>query len=353
MPGYCDRMRHFGVLVLVDKDNYDPVAEAERLLAPYDEGLEVDEYETDCWCVGREAEVAAREAMNAAAPDYDIMLAGMRTEFRGLFQEICEAAGGEAGLFADPEAVLPLIGDIERREQLRAAFADLQTRWDQAWDALEEIRERTETCHPAFAKPDRNCDNCSGSGRTMSTTNPRGKWDWYSIPGGRWTGVLDPEYDPDADPRNFSPCDRCGATGVRYWDSNTRAPAGHPEPGQRESGHVEAAGPAAVTAPAGVTTRECNGCDGTGTKRNWDNAPFEGDVVALAQVPEDLDLTQYFYAIITPDGAWHARGDARGEMGWFGMSSDSMDRSAWSRYVQRLRNQHRDQTIAVVCDCHV
>lgn len=64
------------------------------------------------------------------------------------------------------------------------------------------------------------------------------RWDWYQI-GGRYTGKFS-DYDPDRDPRNWKKCWLCNGTGKR--------PDMHCENG-------------------------CNGCNGTGTAREFSNAP--------------------------------------------------------------------------------
>ena len=53
------------------------------------------------------------------------------------------------------------------------------------------------------------------------------------------------------------------------------------------------------------------------------------------------------FALITPDGVWHQRGN----MGWFGMASDEKDKGSWEDEVRDLYEQHKD-CIAVCLDCH-
>jgi hypothetical protein len=52
------------------------------------------------------------------------------------------------------------------------------------------------------------------------------------------------------------------------------------------------------------------------------------------------------YTIITPDGKWHARG----EMGWFGMSSH--DKDDWEDVVKEIYELY-SENIAVGVDCHI
>ena len=68
------------------------------------------------------------------------------------------------------------------------------------------------------------------------------RWDWYVV-GGRFTGQLS-GYDPATDQRNFAICKWCGGTGQRKYM---------------------------------VIVGGCNGCDGTGTARNFSNQEHGGD----------------------------------------------------------------------------
>ncbi|WCF05941.1 hypothetical protein NDS46_16320 [Paenibacillus thiaminolyticus] len=57
------------------------------------------------------------------------------------------------------------------------------------------------------------------------------------------------------------------------------------------------------------------------------------------------------YAVITPDGVWHAKGD----MGWFGMGSESLEEAkefSVSYYDTFIRDANPEHYLAVV-DCHI
>ncbi len=54
------------------------------------------------------------------------------------------------------------------------------------------------------------------------------------------------------------------------------------------------------------------------------------------------------FAIVTPDRRWHSRG----EMGWFGFSSDDKEDLEWQKEVEKILADHND-CIAVVVDCHI
>lgn len=57
------------------------------------------------------------------------------------------------------------------------------------------------------------------------------------------------------------------------------------------------------------------------------------------------------YAVLTPDGEWHAPGD----VWWFGMSTDSEDEyNEWARgYVDRFVKNMDPDLIMTIVDCHI
>lgn len=164
------------------------------------------------------------------------------------------------------------------------------------------------------------------------------RYDWFEV-GGRWSGLIDPDYDPDKDDRNYAPCKYCEGTGT-----TTQAVADKYPAYQR---HV------------GQPCVQCNvGHDGKpkprpGMAREWFNAPHTGDV----KLARDIDIERLPFipnVLVTPDGEWHER--AR-----FGMFASELpdedgnppkDRDEWAVEFCRLLDDNRD-TIAVVVDFHV
>lgn len=151
------------------------------------------------------------------------------------------------------------------------------------------------------------------------------RWDWWVV-GGRWTGALDPEYDPRTDPRNIEVCDLCSGTGTR------------PD------------GLARFGADWVKSTHGCNGCYGTGKRLAYSLAEHERDVRPVAELPEGLVPG----AVITPDGSWHEQGRA----GLFGMMIEDEEGNGekpaevWAATFKAMLEQHPEAT-AVIVDCHV
>jgi len=150
-------MSHFVTLVLVPPDT--PKEEipslVDSMLEPFSEYLEVEPYETPCFCIGLQARKEVEEKVNAK---YDI-------------------------------------------EALRKAFHSLpeKKRTDKKWDKMiaprTKLRKQLLDTHPLKDKPNPLCKVCKGSGTRISHANPNGKTDWW-VCGGRWNGYLfGPEHE--------------------------------------------------------------------------------------------------------------------------------------------------------------
>lgn len=305
-------MSHFGVLILADEvlDRAGAEEYAARVLARYDENREVDEHEVDCWCVGSAARQAACEEVD---PRFAEERERRREAFTELQREVLAASHGEiehAPLYETGVALLPA---SKVKDELQERSDAMDAEWEAFVARRNAAEKEAEKAHPAYGKPEPDCETCEGTGRHRTTENPEGFWDWWVI-GGRWTGVLDPDYDPSTDPRNFAACWLCHGTGKR---TDMEVLDG------------------------------CNACQGTGVARNWSNAPHDRDVLPLAEVDEE-NVVGHFYAAVTPDGEWHQQG----RMGWFGMSSDDMSDATWADYIRTLLRKHPDATV-IVCDCHI
>lgn len=136
-------MSHYLTYVLIPSDAEEIEATVANLLAPYDENLEVDEYETACQCRRLKARRRATEMVEKEL--------GKITEPEGLLNARTKAEYKQIawwyGLIANRSEVEKLI-----REQLL----------------------KTED-------PDPDCFYCDGTGIRRTRFNPKGRFDWWQI----------------------------------------------------------------------------------------------------------------------------------------------------------------------------
>lgn len=146
----------------------------------------------------------------------------------------------------------------------------------------------------------------SGRIAQRTTSNPDGRWDWYTV-GGRWSGKFDPDRN-----RNVL---RIGEIDWTNLDRRARIDAG------TEWDRLSSEAPERI----GNTTRD-----------------EYVDAVAPTYLPTA--------ALLTADGEW--REPSR--IGWFGTSyNETMSESEWAReWSERVREADPD-TVLVLVDCHV
>jgi hypothetical protein len=105
--------------------------------------------------------------------------------------------------------------------------------------------------------------------------------------------------------------------------------------------------------------QNCASCNGAGeyeSTRNplgyWDwfqiGGRWDGNVpdnhCIVSQLPSGLK----FFALVTPDGMWHQRG----QMGWFACVSNEKPQHEWDDKIKSILASHHDHMIVGV-DCHV
>ena len=165
-------------------------------------------------------------------------------------------------------------------------------------------------------------------GRYGYTENPNCFWDWYQL-GGRWTGMFDPEYDPEKDPRNIKTCWLCKGTGVRDDEIAQKARLENPE-------------------------YKCNGCNGTGKAVEWPTgwADFDGDVKPVSMLlqlpPETFKKIACPYYLVA-EGVHH-------EVETYDETRPQGERfvrdDKWPEKCREIYERNKDK-LAVVVDCHI
>lgn len=261
-------MSHFVGVVLVPVAV--PASELESfigsLVEAYDESVSVEPHEVDCWCLGALARKEAQDAAEAVKP-----LDSYREEFQAMAKEL---HGGDQ--------------DWPFSEAGRAA-------WREFIKPYEERERDALKAHPMEGKPDPECDKeegCGGSGKRMTTYNPRSKWDWWVV-GGRWAG----------------------------WISDTKV--GDEDEDFRAHYKRIAEGFDANLAPNCVAS--------------------ERYLAALRS-----DKNKIPFALVTPNGEWHERG----QMGWFAVVSEQKAPGAWEEQVEAIVAAHPHH-LAIAIDFHI
>jgi hypothetical protein len=317
-------MSHFVVLAIVPRKHGEfdgkilrssVSEEVDALLEPFNEAIEVEEYDEECWCIGNKANSDANDTAINMFGKFDIIRNAFHTRedivaLRAEKNRLCDIVNSDETTNARIKEIANMIDD----------------EWRKHTDPYNNAVKAALDVHPDKNKPNPACEDCKGTGIRQATYNPMSKWDWYEI-GGRWTGMFTAGYDPNKDPRNLETCPFCNGTGTRTdW-------------------------------PEGITQEwidECNGCNachGTGQRVKYKLADFDGDILEMPKVIQSLMAqNDRPYAILTPEGEWAENG----EMGWFGISNDEMTREEWYAQSMALMQKYdSNEYIGVVVDCHI
>lgn len=85
--------------------------------------------------------------------------------------------------------------------------------------------------------------------------------------------------------------------------------------------------------------------------KNFDGFYFNKDCFLKTEeeyVKSKVDLVGVCYSCLK-DGLWNSRG----EMGWFGMSTDTVEESDWVKMFNKMLDELPDDTLLTAVDCHI
>lgn len=173
-------MTHFSVIVLLPRlSASEQNEEIDRLLAPYSEHLEVDEYDKPCYCVGRVAKKHGRDMADKLVGSWK----AKKDDFWDMPEIKASHKRKVAAMRAEPYDEAAYTAEEAYQDQQWETFT---AAFRQQWEETE--RDYTEH-HPAYGQPNADCDTCNGTGTYRSTYNPQSQWDWYRV-GGRFDGLI-------------------------------------------------------------------------------------------------------------------------------------------------------------------
>ncbi|EJD4727898.1 hypothetical protein ACUMLB_004468 [Escherichia coli] len=188
--------------------------------------------------------------------------------------------------------------------------------------------------------------------KAVRRTNPNKQWDWYVL-GGRWGGLLLHKNGKRVDTIKKGDLDIEGAVAQKAIDAKRSheafmsAIAGHEFPRawsavREEFENIDEARAAYNAQPA------IKAIKGSAVARIFGGEVEYYGIDEQLFVSSQVDSTFSTYAIIH-ENKWISKG----EMGWWGCSTDNMSQGEWNKLVNELINKLPDDTLLSVYDCHI
>lgn len=191
--------------------------------------------------------------------------------------------------------------------------------------------------------------------KAIDRTNPNKKWDWYQL-GGRWSGFLLQKDGRKVDSALKKDID----FGLMASRAKTKAIDQYNDLAKQFGGEIPK-----------IDILWSQMCSDTSFESSNARRDAYWSQPALAKMKElkidtfYTDLEDYqctveefgnrasdksiaTYALVI-DSKWYAKG----EMGWFGMSSDSVEQSDWNVKVREMIAGIPDDTLISIYDCHI
>ncbi|EHW7991892.1 hypothetical protein K3J40_002361 [Escherichia coli] len=188
--------------------------------------------------------------------------------------------------------------------------------------------------------------------KAVRRTNPNKQWDWYVL-GGRWSGFLLHKNGDRVDTIKKGDLDIEGAIAQKAIDAKRSheafmsAIAGHELPSawsavREEFENIDEAREVYNAQPA------IKAIKGSAVARIFGGEVEYYGIDEQLFVSSQVDSTFSTYAIIY-ENKWLSKG----EMGWWGCSTDNMSQGEWDKLVNELINKLPDDTLLSVYDCHI
>lgn len=228
------------------------------------------------------------------------------------------------------------------REQMHAAYSNSYAQWQKdpiAYEKtanpehiqyLKSLPERMQwTDEQVYEEAIKSYDeeDITSDGSLLSRYNPDSKWDWYEV-GGRWQGML---------------ILKTGKTGER----------GTPGLMTKITKNFDAA----CVTDIDFDAMRKKQLEGIQPYQEALKSSFYKEEYMRERYPTETEYIQRMtafrtYSVLTPDGVWHAPGD----MGWWGMSSETTDeeRDWQDNYYDRfIKPAISKGWYLTIVDCHI
>lgn len=206
-------------------------------------------------------------------------------------------------------------------------------------------------------------------GRYGYIRNPKAKWDWWSI-GGRWSGYFKAlpgvigkvgesgTFGNKAEPGMF---DQLHRGSIDFEGMRADAAA---EANKRYDAYEAAVKNLKIPKPWAKFRATFKNIDDA--REAYHKIPYIAALIAAKLMPWFEDPVELYgigrekfverasndsftpYAVLK-DGEWYSKG----EMGWFGMSSDDIDTDTWNERVWELLRDLPEDTLITAVDCHI
>lgn len=286
-------MSHFSVAVFHREDQ-----SVEDLLAPYDESIVVAPY----------IKYTREQAIAKTRKDIENYKNGLYAKY-----------------LANPEEYAKNCSNEGHLEYLREGFPK-KLNWTD-----EECYEDVASWYDEEDKDE--------EGNLYSTYNPNSKWDWYSI-GGRFPGMLKSKNGKHGEGSAFNPNPRVSGEfdSARVGDIDF-------------SMDMDAYNKAIRYWEVVVEKQPLREGENEKDFFNWYRDGYYEEYYRDKETYAKICASCNTYAVVLPNGRWYEKG----EMGWWGMSSETGDESLdWDlHYKERFIDTADPDWILTIVDCHI
>lgn len=212
-------------------------------------------------------------------------------------------------------------------------------------------------------------------------TNPNSKWDWYQL-GGRWSDFLKLKHggrgidgEPSLLMRDFKrTAGRADAALKKHIDIKGMRDEAAQKAGEKYDKAIKIFGDTPVnedweTLRKRFTKDDTDysqidqARDAYGNQprvKVWNESEIVRNEFGFFSSPDDFNMSREQYVenarnsaistfAVIKDSKWYQKGD----MGWWGMTSNEKDQSEWDKELAKLLDEASDETLISIYDCHI